>query len=166
MPLTRMRELFILELSDIYEAEREILRQLPLMAARSSSDPLREAFEAHYRTTLCHVDRLDEVFGHLDERRRPTTGPAIRGLFEETRLKQVCLERGYLLDLELANGSRRIAHYEIAAYRGAVGYATRLSDEVSGELLSRTLDEERRMDERLERILVAPPVPFARVTTA
>ena len=68
MPLTRMRELFILELSDIYEAEREILRQLPLMAARSSSDPLREAFEAHDRTTLCHVDRLDEVFGHLDER--------------------------------------------------------------------------------------------------
>jgi len=78
MPLTRIRELYVVELSDIFESEQEILRQLPLMAARSSSDSLRAAFEAHYRTTLCQVHRLQEIFDHLDERRRPTTAPAIR----------------------------------------------------------------------------------------
>jgi len=66
MALTRIRELFVVELSDIYESEQEILRQLPLMAARASSDPLRDVFEAHYRTTLCQVDRLEEIFEHLD----------------------------------------------------------------------------------------------------
>jgi ferritin-like metal-binding protein YciE len=166
MPLTRIRELYVVELSEIYESEREILRQLPLMAARSSSNTLREAFEAHYRTTLCQVDRLDEIFGHLDERRRPTSAPAIRGLVEETRLRQACLERGNLLDLELVNASRRIGHYEMAAYRGALAYATRLSDAISRELLLRALEEERQMDERLELFLVTPPVPVTRATIA
>jgi len=164
MPLTRIRELYVVELSDIFESEQEILRQLPLMAARSSSDSLRTAFEAHYRTTLCQVHRLQEIFDHLDERRRPTTAPAIRGLVEETRLRQSCLDRGNLLDLELVNAGRRIGHYEMAAYGGAVAYATRLSDAVSCELLLRTLEEERQMDERLERFLAAPPVTLTRVT--
>lgn len=166
MPLTTIRELFVVELSDIYESEQEILRQLPLMAARASSNPLRDAFEAHYRTTLCQVHRLEEIFDHLDERRRPTTAPAIRGLIDETRLREACVDRGTLGDLVLVNAGRRIGHYEMAAYRGGLVYATRLNDEVSRILLLRTLDEERRMDERLERCLATPPAPVSRVTAA
>ena len=166
MALTRIRELFVVELSDIYESEQEILRQLPLMAARASSDPLRDVFEAHYRTTLCQVDRLEEIFEHLDERRRPTTAPAIRGLVEEARLRQECLDRGSLLDLALVNSGRRIGHYEMAVYRGLLAYATRLTDEVSRTLLLRTVEEECQMDERLERFLAQPPIPISGVTAA
>jgi len=166
MPLTRIRELYVVELSEIYESEQEILRQLPLMAACASSDGLREAFEAHYRATYRHVDRLPEIFDHLDERRRHTPAPAIHGLVEEARVRQSFLERGDLLDLALVDAGRRMEHYEMAAYHAALTYARRLSDTTGLALLLDTLDDERQMDEQLEVLLAAPVAPASRVTAA
>ncbi len=166
MPLTRIRELYVLELSEIYESEQEILRQLPLMAARSDNDAVREAFDTHYRATRHHVDRLIAIFDHLDERRRPTPAPAVRGLVEEVRLRETLLDRGHLLDLALVNTGRRIEHYEMAAYSAALACAHRIGDEEGGALLLRTLDEERRMDEALETLTIAPRAPAPRITAA
>jgi ferritin-like metal-binding protein YciE len=155
MPLTRVLELYIADLSEIYESEEEILRQLPLMAARASDRSLRQIFEDHYRETRTHVDRLDTIFAQLDERRRPTTAPAIRGLTEEGRLRQAFLERGELLDLALIDGGRRIEHYEMAAYSALIGYARRLGHQDSVALLLETLNEERRADSQLERMTLS-----------
>jgi len=159
MPPSRIRELYVVELSEIYESEQEILRQLPLMAARSTSDAIRDAFEVHYRATQRHIDRLGAIFGYLDERRRPATAPAIRGLVEEARARQASLDRGQWLDLALVNTGRRIEHYEIAAYGAALTYAHRLGDIEGAGLLIQTLREERRMDEDLETFTAAPHVP-------
>jgi ferritin-like metal-binding protein YciE len=158
MPLTRIRELYVVELSEIYETEQEILRQLPLMAARSGSNAVRDAFEVHYRTTLRQVDRLLTIFDSLEERRRPGTAPAIRGLVEEARLRQAFLDRGHLLDLALVTMGRRMEHYEMAAYSAAVAYAHGVEDVAGASLLIETLDEERRMDEALG---VLTPTPHA-----
>jgi len=166
MPLTRIRELYVVELSEIYESEQEILRQLPLMAARAGSDSLREAFEAHYRATHRHVDRLTEIFDRLEERRRHTPTPAIRGLVEEARVRQTFLDRGELLDLALVDAGRRMEHYEMAAYHAALTYARRLGDTTGLPLLLETLEDERQMDEQLELCLAAPLVPSPRVSAA
>jgi Uncharacterized protein conserved in bacteria len=152
MPLTRIRELYVAELSELYEAEEEILRMLPLMAARACAPALRQIFEDHYRETRGHIDRLATICHQLDERRRPTAAPAIRGLAEEARLRQAALERGELLDLALIDGARRIEHYEIAAYAAVAGYAERLGHGDAAALLLETLDEERRADSQLETL--------------
>jgi len=152
MPLTRIRELYVAELSELYEAEEEILRMLPLMAARACAPALRQIFEDHYRETRGHIDRLATICHQLDERRRPTAAPAIRGLAEEARLRQAALERGELLDLALIDGARRIEHYEIAAYTAVAGYAERLGHGDAAALLLETLDEERRADSQLETL--------------
>ena len=152
MPLTRIRELYVAELSELYEAEEEILRMLPLMAARACAPALRQIFEDHYRETRGHIDRLATICHQLDERRRPTAAPAIRGLAEEARLRQAALERGELLDLALIDGARRIEHYEIAAYTAVAGYAERLGHRDAAALLLETLDEERRADSQLETL--------------
>ena len=152
MALTRILELYIADLSEIYESEEEILRQLPLMAARACDTSLRQIFEDHYRETRTHIDRLETIFGQLDERRRPTSAPAIRGLTEEARLRQVFLERGELLDLALIDAGRRIEHYEMAAYSALIGYARRLGHEDAMALLRETLEEERRADSQLEAL--------------
>jgi ferritin-like metal-binding protein YciE len=150
MALTRIRELYVADLSEIYEAEEEILRQLPLMAARACEVSLRQLFEDHYRETRTHIDRLDTIFALLDERRRATPAPAMRGLAEEARVRQAFLERGELLDLALIDAGRRIEHYEIAAYSATIGYARRLGHHDSVALLLETLEEERRADSQLE----------------
>lgn len=152
MALTRLRELYVVELSGIFESEEEILRQLPLMAACASDPGLRQAFEDHYRETRGHRDRLGIIFEQLDERRRPAPAHAIRGLADESRLRQGSIDAGELLDLALVDGGRRIEHYEIAAYSAAVAYANRLGHHEAAALLQQSLDEERRADSRLERL--------------
>jgi ferritin-like metal-binding protein YciE len=152
MALTRIRELYVAELSETYESEQEILRQLPLMAARACDPALRQLFEDHYRETRGHVDRLNTLFEQLDERRRPTPAPAMRGLAEEARIRQASLDRGELLDLALIDSCRRIEHYEIAAYSAAIGYARRLGHHDAAALLLQTLEEERRADNQLETL--------------
>jgi ferritin-like metal-binding protein YciE len=165
MPLTRIRELYVVELSEIYESEQEILRQLPLMASSAADSALREVFEAHYRATLRQVDRLMAIFDRLDERRRQVPVPAIRGLAEQARVRQALLERGELLDLALIDAGRRIEHYEMAAYSAALAYARRLGDADGATLILGTFDEEREMDERLE-VLSALPLTASRVSAA
>ena len=152
MALTRLRELYVIELSGIFESEAEILRQLPLMAACASNPGLRQVFEDHYRETRGQLDRLAMVFEQLDERRRAVSAHAIRGLIDEARLRQGSLERGELLDLALVDGGRRLEHYEIAAYGAVIGYAGRLGHHDAAALLQQTLDEERRADSRLEML--------------
>jgi ferritin-like metal-binding protein YciE len=152
MALTRLRELYVMELSGIFESEEEQLRQLPLMAASAGHPGLRQVFEDHYRETRDHLGRLAVIFEQLDERRRPIPAHAIRGLTEEARLRQGSLEPGELFDLALVDCGRRIEHYEIAAYSAAVAYAVRLGHEEAAALLQRTLDEERRADSRLDLV--------------
>jgi ferritin-like metal-binding protein YciE len=152
MPLVRLRELYVAELSELCQAEEEILRQLPLMAAHASDTALRQIFDDHYRETQTHLQRLTTIFEQLDERRAHTSAPAIRGLAEEARLRQASLERGALLDLALIDSGRRVEHYEIAAYTTTIAYAGRLNHREAVDLLLQTLEEERRADQRLETL--------------
>ena len=156
MPLTRIRELYVVELSALCESEKEILHQLPLMSANAGNPSLRDLFDAHYRVTHRHTERLETIFDFLEERRRPAPATGIRGLVEEARLRQSYLERGDLLDLALIDSGRRIAHYEIAAYSAALTYARRVGHTEGAALLLQTLDEERQMDERLEPLTEVP----------
>jgi ferritin-like metal-binding protein YciE len=150
--MTRIRELYVFELSELYETEEEILRQLPLMAARADDPALRQLFDDHYRQSQAHIRRLTTIFDQLDERRRTSTAPAIRGLVEEARLREGLLDRGELLDFALIDAGRRIAHFEIAAYSATICYARRLGHRDAVDLLAETLEDERRADTRLETL--------------
>jgi ferritin-like metal-binding protein YciE len=149
MALTTVRDLFVAELSDLYDAEHQVLFELPLLSAGATSDQLRAIFDQHYRDTHQHVARLETLFRRLDE--RPRLGPcrALRGIIEDARTRHGALERGPALDAALISAAQRIEHYEIAAYRCARTYALSLADALGAELLQQTLDEEGGMDQRL-----------------
>lgn len=151
MTTVALRDLYLAELNDLYEAEQQMLRELPLLAAGASSAELREAFDGHYRQTQQHVARLERLFAHLDERPRPVSCRALRGIIEDARLRHGHLERGDRLDASLIAAAQRIEQYEIAAYRCAHGYALSLADVDGAEMLQETLNEERGMELRLAR---------------
>jgi len=152
MTAITVRELYIAELNDLYEAEQQLLRELPLLSAGASSAELRDTFDAHYRETQQHVARLEQLFRHLDERPRTVACRALRGIIEDARTRNSHLDRGEALDAALIAAAQRIEHYEIAAYRCARTYALTLQDATSAEVLQETLKEEGGMDERLEKL--------------
>ena len=67
MPNEGLKELYIDELKDLYNAENQLLKALPKMAKAASSEELRQGFEEHLEQTRGHVERLEEIFKSLDE---------------------------------------------------------------------------------------------------
>ena len=62
MKLNSLRDLYIAELKDLYDAENRIIKALPKMAEAANSPDLRSAFEEHLEQTRGHVSRLEQVF--------------------------------------------------------------------------------------------------------
>jgi ferritin-like metal-binding protein YciE len=152
MTKVTLRDLYLSELNDLYDAEQQVLRELPLLAAGASSVELRDAFDNHYRATQQHLARLEQLFLSLDERPRPVNSRGLRGIIEDARLRNGHLERGDALDAALIGAALRIEHYQIAAYRCARTYALSLADGPAAEFLEATLEEEGGMDRKLAQL--------------
>jgi ferritin-like metal-binding protein YciE len=161
-PIVSMREVFLVELSDQLDAEEQLLRELPLMAARATSAELRDLLQEHYRATQRHVQRIESLFDRLEDRRRMALCHGMRGLIHEARERHGSWECGAALDAAMLGTAEHIEHYEMAAYRCACLYAMSIGDEDAARALQQTFDEEceteRRVRALLERTLTGGPI--------
>jgi ferritin-like metal-binding protein YciE len=62
MQESALKEVYLKELRDVYDAEKQITKALPKMAKAASSSRLREGFEEHLEQTKNHIARLDQIF--------------------------------------------------------------------------------------------------------
>jgi ferritin-like metal-binding protein YciE len=53
-----LKELYIDELRDIYNAENQLIKVLPKMAKAATSEDHRSGFEEHLEQTRGHIQRL------------------------------------------------------------------------------------------------------------
>jgi ferritin-like metal-binding protein YciE len=144
-----LRELYVNELKDIYNAETQLVKALPKMAKASSSDELRTGLEAHLEQTKGHVERLEQVFEMLGERPKGKKCAGMEGLVEEG--SEVMKEdfEGAVMDAALIGAAQRVEHYEIAAYGTVIAFAETLGENDQVSLLESTLNEEKEADEKL-----------------
>ena len=63
--MSTLRETFLEELSDIYDAEKQLVKALPKMAKAAQNEQLKQGFEEHLEQTQEHVQRLEQVFEHF-----------------------------------------------------------------------------------------------------
>lgn len=152
MPIATLQDLYVHELKDIYNAEKQILQALPKLAEHAKHSELRRAFEEHRRVTEEHVRRLDTIFDELKQRPTGRKCLGMEGLIAEGN--EILEEDADpdVLDAALIAAAQRVEHYEIAAYGTARTYAHQLGFDNHAELLQRTLDEEGETDKRLTQI--------------
>src|SRR5436305_1253183 len=81
--MSSLEALFIEEMKDIYNAEKQLLKALPKMARQSSTPELRSAFESHLTQTENHVARLENAFELMGSKAKGTKCKAMEGLVEE-----------------------------------------------------------------------------------
>jgi len=67
LPNEGLKELYVDELKDLYNAENQLVKALPKTAKAASSEELRAGFEEHLEQTKSHVQRLEQIFEMLDE---------------------------------------------------------------------------------------------------
>ena len=152
MTVKSMEDLFLHTLKDIYHGEKQILRALPKMAKKASSQELRQAFETHREETLGQVERLEQIFEKLGKRARGEPCEAIEGLVEEGKEIMEEVQDPEVLDAGLIAAAQAVEHYEIARYGTLAAWAKQLGQNEIAELLSQTLAEEKKTDELLNRL--------------
>ena len=151
MQLASLQELFTNELKDLYDAEKQILKELPKMVDAASSPKLQKGFQQHLEQTRKHVERLDQIF--QDRRVTGSRGNArSEGILEEGG---ELLKRDIdpdVLDAGLIAAAQKVEHYEIASYGSVRTYAELLGDERAATLLGQTLQEEKATDAKLSEL--------------
>jgi ferritin-like metal-binding protein YciE len=144
-----LKELYVDELKDIYNAENQLVKALPKMAKAATSDDLRSGFEEHLEQTRGHVQRLEQIFKALGEK---PTGKKCKGMEGLVAEGQEMMDEDFeddLMDAALISAAQRVEHYEIAAYGTVRTYAELLGEDQAVSLLEQTLEEEKETDQKL-----------------
>ena len=149
MQTKSLRELYIDELRDLYNAETQLVNALPKMAKAASNDQLREAFEEHLHQTAEQVSRLEQIFEQLEEKPSGKKCLGMQGLVKEGA---ETIGEDYaedVMDAAIIGAAQRVEHYEIAGYGTARAIAELLGENEHVSLLNQTLEEEKRADQKL-----------------
>ena len=150
-----LHEMFLEELADILDAEKQLTSALPSMAEAASSEELRAALESHLDETKQHVIRLEQVFKSVNAPVKSKTCKAMKGLVEEAEDMMEEYEGSPALDAGLIAAVQKMEHYEIAAYGTVCAWAEQMEHTDAVDLLERSLAEEKEADESLTEIALS-----------
>ncbi len=152
MPQQELKELYIDELKDLYNAENQLVKALPKMAKAANSEELRAGFEEHLEQTKGHVQRLEQIFEMLGESPKGKKCKGMEGLIEEgSEMIEEDFE-GSVKDAGLIGAAQRVEHYEIAGYGTVKAFAETLGETEHVSLIEQTLQEEKETDEKLTEL--------------
>jgi ferritin-like metal-binding protein YciE len=152
MKLDSMSDLYLCELRDMYNGEKQLVKALPKMAKAASTEELRAAIEDHLQQTENHVSRLETIFKSLDEKPGGETCEAMQGLIAEGQEVLKADGEDAVRDAALIMAAQKVEHYEMATYGALREYAHLLNREQDADLLQQTLDEEKLADRKLNEI--------------
>jgi ferritin-like metal-binding protein YciE len=143
--MSKLRDTFLQELMDIYDAEKQLVKALPKVAKAAEHEELKSTIEAHLEETEEHVERLERVFEIIGETAKSKKCAAMAGMLEEGQ--EVIKEKEG--DAALICAAQKVEHYEIASYGCLLTWARILGEDEAADVLEETLDEEKNADDKL-----------------
>src|SRR6476469_9038384 len=153
---TKLKQLFMDELKDIYWAEKHLTKALPKMRKAATSNELANAFEQHLTVTENQLDRVEQVFEMLDLAPRAKKCEAMEGLVREAQEVIEDTDKGSATrDVALIIAGQKVEHYEIATYGSLVQLAKTMGRDDIATLLQQTLEEEKQADQTLTDLAVS-----------
>jgi ferritin-like metal-binding protein YciE len=117
MTVADVRELFVRELGDIYDAEHRFLEGQRELAQQASDPDLEEALQRHIEQTEQHIRNLEQVYervGHDPER---LSSEAAQGLVNKAREDLEEAQGPAMRDCAINGAVVRVEYFEIGVYR-------------------------------------------------
>jgi len=150
---SKLKELLIEQLQDIYWAEKKLVKAIGKMEDAATSNQLKQAFATHQQQTKTHISRLEQVFASIGQEADTTKCPAMAGIIDEANDIIDETEEGTAQrDAALILAAQKAEHYEIASYGGLAQLAETLGYTEAKSLLGQTLEEEKQTDQLLTQI--------------
>ena len=143
------------KLQGLYDAEKQLTKALPELAANATDPRLRMGLEKHLRETEIHIDRLEQVAKSLDMTLNGPDCKAMEGLIEEGQQLMAMRASNEVMDAAIISAAQGVEHYEIAQYGTVVHFAKRLGYLEEAETLAATLAEEKNTDEILNQLAIS-----------
>jgi ferritin-like metal-binding protein YciE len=152
MSMKSLSELFEDRLKDLFSAETQLLKALPTMATKASSNQLKMTLTGHLKETEEHAMRLQQIAKILNIELKGKKCRTMEGLIEE--VNEVLKEDGppAVIDSALIGAVRCIEHHEMAAYCVTHEMAVQLGSDEVAKLLKQTCIEEKAADYKLKAI--------------
>jgi len=147
-----LEQIYVEELRDLFDAEKQLLRALPRMAKAASHEELQMAFERHAKQTQEHANRLERILSKRAQNSRGKKCKAMMGLLEEGKEMMVEDPEPGIMDVGLITNAQKVEHYEIAGYGCMTTYAKLLGFKQDAALLEKTLQEEKDTDAKLTEL--------------
>jgi ferritin-like metal-binding protein YciE len=153
---SKLKELFVEELKDIYSAEKQLTKALPKMAKAATSEELANAFENHLAQTEEQITRVEQVFELMEMTARAKKCEGMAGLILEGQQAIEDTDDGTATrDAALIIAAQKVEHYEIASYGSLLQLAKTIGLDEAVNLLEQTLNEEKETDVLLTELAVS-----------
>ena len=152
MKMESLKDLYLEQLRDLFDAETQLVEALPKMASAANNPNLKNAFNQHLRQTREQITRLERIFSALGERPEGQTCEGMKGLIKEG--EQMIKAKGDpdVIDAGLIAAAQRVEHYEIAGYGTVRTYAEMLGADEAMRMLEKSLQEEEETDDKLTEL--------------
>ena len=148
-----LQDLFLDSIKDIYWAENHLVKTLPKMQSAAASEELANAIATHLEQTKGHVQRLNQVFEMLNEKKQAKKCDAMEGITKEGEGIVEDTDTGTpARDTGVIMASQKVEHYEIATYSGIIQLANKLGYSDVASVLEQTLAEEKETSQLLTQL--------------
>jgi ferritin-like metal-binding protein YciE len=153
MEVKALERLFVMQLKDLFSAEKQLVDAIPKIIKAVSNRELKMILREHLDQTKVQASRIQKIFQELGSYKPSGENSNImedmidglEDLMEENAGSDI-------LDAEIISTMQKIEHYEIASYTTVVTYAKMLGIESASEYLQESLDEEYEADNKLDHI--------------
>lgn len=152
MKTSQLMKLFEDELKNILWVEKALTKLIPFLIKNATSRDLIEALSLHLEQTNKHVERLAEVFLHLNKKPIVIKCEVMESLIKEAREIIESCESGSMRDAAIISAVQKVEHYEIATYVTIHQFAKKIGLIEVAELLEVTLQEEKATDNKLSEV--------------
>ncbi len=150
-----LKDLFLEELADMYDAEKRIVKALPKLAKAATCTDLKGAIEKHLQETQGHVTKLEQVFQCFDLEAKGKTCEASKGLLEEGDQIAADFKGSPAINAAIICAAQKVEHYEMASYGCLHEWAGLLGNKKATRLLGDILNEETAANDSLTKLAVA-----------
>jgi ferritin-like metal-binding protein YciE len=147
-----LKDLFLDELADMYDAERRIIKALPKLAKAATCIDLKKAIHSHLKETEGHARKLDQVFQSFDKKAKGKTCEATVGLLKEVDQIAAEFKGSPAINAALIAAAQKVEHYEMASYGCLHEWAELLGNQKAAGLLKQILDQEKNANEALNEL--------------
>lgn len=152
MVVSKLEDLFVEQLRDLYNAESQVQLALERWAEAADSEELKQLFTDRIEQASRHINRVQEICNALDVSPAGEKCYGMQGLITEGDNYIEESEAGPVRDAGLIANAQRIEHYGIAGYGCARTYAERLERDEAAQALQNNIDESKAMDDRMTEL--------------